>query len=91
LDREYPYGFIEINPVDAETYGIKHETKVKISSRRGDIEAIAVVTEAVKAGVVFMPFHFAESPVNKLTNRNLDPISQIPELKVCAVKIEGVK
>lgn len=42
------------------------------------------------AGVVFMTFHFAETPTNVLTNPALDPIAKIPELKVCAVKIEKV-
>jgi len=39
-------------------------------------------------GVISMTFHFAESPTNLLTNPALDPASKIPELKVCAVKVE---
>jgi len=38
--------------------------------------------------VLFMPFHFAESNANALTNTALDPVCKIPELKVCAVKLE---
>ncbi|MBT7631587.1 MAG: hypothetical protein HN597_18090, partial [Desulfobacula sp.] len=44
----------------------------------------------VEKGVVFMPFHFEEMNVNKLTNPAYDPIAKIPELKVCAVKLEKV-
>lgn len=91
LDREYPHGFIEVNPADAERLGIRNNSKVRVISRRGEIETVALVTENISEGVVFMPFHFAEAPVNKLTSRNLDPVSQIPEFKVCAVRIEGVK
>jgi predicted molibdopterin-dependent oxidoreductase YjgC len=91
LDREYPHGFIEINPLDAEKLGIKNNNKVRVASRRGEIETVAIITEKIIQGVVFMPFHFSEAPANKLTNRNLDPVSQIPEFKVCAVRIEGVK
>jgi predicted molibdopterin-dependent oxidoreductase YjgC len=91
LDREYPHGFIEINPLDAEKLGIKNNNKVRVASRRGELETVAIITDKIIQGVVFMPFHFSEAPANKLTNRNLDPVSQIPELKVCAVRIEGVK
>jgi len=44
----------------------------------------------VEDGVVFMPFHFAEGAANKLTNPVFDEIAKIPELKVCAVKVEKV-
>jgi len=47
-----------------------------------------MVTERVKQGLLFMPFHFIESNVNLLTNPAHDPIAKIPELKVCAVKLE---
>lgn len=91
LDREQPKGFIEINPVDAEKLGIKNSSRVKVSSRRGSLVTNAYITKRIDAGVVFMPIHFGEDPVNKLTNRNLDPVAQIPELKVCAVRIEVAK
>ena len=39
-------------------------------------------------GVVFVPFHFYEAAVNELTNGALDPVSKIPEFKICAVRIE---
>jgi len=41
-------------------------------------------------GVVFMTFHFAESPANLLTNPALDPVAKIPEYKVCAVRVERI-
>lgn len=91
LDREYPHGFIEMNPVDAEKLGISNNNKVRVSSRRGEIETTVIITEKITPGVVFMPFHFGEAPVNKLTSRNMDPVSQIPEFKVCAVRIEVAK
>ncbi len=91
LDREYPDGFIEINSEDGKALGIWNHSRVKVISARGEIEARAVLTDRIKQGVVFMTFHFGDSPVNKLTNRNLDPDVEIPELKVCAVRIEGVR
>lgn len=91
LDREYPHGFMEINPLDAEKLGLKERSKVKLTSKTGEVITEAHITEKITAGVVFMTFHFSEEIVNKLIGKNLDPIVQIPEFKVCAVKIEGVK
>ena len=63
---------------------------VKVTSRRGNVKVKAKVTDIVEDGVVFMPFHFAEGAANKLTNPVFDEIAKIPELKVCAVKVEKV-
>ncbi len=81
-------GLVEINPEDAEALGISDGDMVKASSRRGEIKAKAQVTEVSPPGVVFMTFHFAESPANVLTNSASDPVAKIPEYKVCAVRIE---
>ena len=56
----------------------------------GEIETKARLTDRVGKGLVFMPFHFAESAANVLTNSALDPVAKIPEYKVCAVKVEKV-
>ena len=91
LDREHPHGFMEINPVDAEKLGLKERAKVRVTSKTGEVITEAHITDKIKVGVVFMTFHFGEVAVNKLIGGNIDPIVQIPEFKVCAVKIEGVK
>jgi predicted molibdopterin-dependent oxidoreductase YjgC len=79
---------VEINPADAAKLGIADGDRVKVASRRGEVVAKANVTEVSPAGVVFMTFHFAESPANRLTNPALDPVAKIPEYKVCAVRVE---
>ncbi len=79
---------VEINPSDASALGIADGEMVKVISRRGEVVTKAKVTEASPVGVVSMDFHFAESPVNILTNPALDPVAKIPEFKVCAVRIE---
>jgi predicted molibdopterin-dependent oxidoreductase YjgC len=79
---------VEINPVDAAVYGIADGDIVRVSSRRGVVEAMARVTQTSPPGVVTMSFHFSESPTNAITSRALDPAAKIPELKVCAVNIE---
>jgi len=88
LESEFPESFIEINPEDAKKLGIKDKEPVKVSSRRGEIQVKSLVTDRIKPGIVFIPFHYAEAAANVLTNPALDPIAKIPEFKVCAVKIE---
>ena len=80
--------YIEISPRDAESLNVKEGDMLKVASRRGEIEAAAVITDRSAAGSVFIPFHFAEAAANILTNSARDPVSKIPELKVCAVKVE---
>jgi len=90
LEREEPESFVEINPDDAERLGIKNRSMVKVSSRRGEIELKAYVTNRTPEGIVFIPFHFREAAANILTNPATDPAAKIPEYKVCAVRIESL-
>lgn len=75
---------------DAETLGISNGQMLKVSTRRGEIEIAAFVTKRMQKGVIFIPFHFAESPVNRLTTTATDPHAKIPEFKVAAVKVEPI-
>ena len=79
---------VEISPEDAEKLGIGDGDKVRVRSRRGQIEAVARVTDRAVEGTVFVPFHFAEAAANLLTHSHLDPVSKIPGYKVCAVRVE---
>ena len=90
LDWRLPDGYVEINPGTARDMGIKHGDMVKVASRRGEIEIRACVTPMVPEGIIFIPFHFAESAANVLTNPVLDPVAKIPEFKACAARIEKV-
>lgn len=89
LMERCPESLVEINPRDAEALGISGGSMVRVTSRRGSLQARPVITERVAPGVVFMNFHFGEAAVNLLTNAALDPIAKIPELKVCAVRVEA--
>jgi predicted molibdopterin-dependent oxidoreductase YjgC len=88
LDKEVPEAYVEISPVDAERLQLHKSEMIRLVSRRGQVEAKAWITRRVPAGVVFMPFHFAEAAANRLTNAALDPVAKIPEFKVCAVRVE---
>lgn len=85
-----PESYVEINPVLASRMNIVNGERVRVSSRRGEIDVLAKVTDIIGEGVVFIPFHFAKGAANRLTNAALDPIADIPEYKVCSVKIEKI-
>ncbi len=88
LSKILPEAYVELNPDDANQLGVSNSQKVRVSSRRGSIEVKIQVSKRVGKGMVFIPFHYKEAAANVLTNTALDPIAKIPELKVCAVKIE---
>jgi formate dehydrogenase alpha subunit len=84
----YPETLVEISPEDAATLGLNDGALVRLTSRRGEMIARAIITERVAPGVVFGNFHFPGTKnVNNLTIAALDPIAKIPEYKVCAVRI----
>jgi predicted molibdopterin-dependent oxidoreductase YjgC len=91
LEREVRECFLEMNPSDATELGITEGDWVSLQSRRGTVSTKIKVTSAVHRKTVFMPFHFLENRENILTNPSFDPIAKIPELKVCAVKIERLE
>jgi len=88
LNRLYPEALAEINTEDAKALKLADGDYVNITSRRGSVRVKAVVSEITDRGVAFVPFHFYEAAVNHLTIGALDPISKIPEYKICAVRIE---
>jgi formate dehydrogenase major subunit len=88
LEREVPTGWVEINPEDAAALGVADGEMVKAKTRRGEIEIGAKVTENIRKGEVFIPFHYVECAANILTNNALDPVAKIPEFKACAIRIE---
>ncbi|HEX6033953.1 MAG TPA: formate dehydrogenase subunit alpha [Anaerolineales bacterium] len=90
LHSEVPEAYIEVNAADAKKIGLNGHRQVRVTSRRGQIELGVRVTNDIKRGIVFIPFHFAEAAANVLTNSAIDPVAKIPEYKVCAVKVELV-
>ncbi len=84
-----PHELLEINPADAAALAVVDGEEVAVVSRRGRVRVHAKVTERSPAGVVFMSFHFPETtPTNLLTTDAYDPITETPEFKACAVRVE---
>lgn len=91
LDLVAPEERIEMHPEDAAKMAIHDGDWVRLTSRRGQVEARVRLTKRSAPGLVFGTFHFHEAPINRLTNDAKDPVGKIPELKVCAVKVEKVR
>lgn len=95
LMRRTPEPMLEVNPRDARPLGIRDGDFVEVSSRRGMAVAQCRVTETVRDGTCFLPFHWGRrfgfyKAANALTLAARDPISQQPELKACAVRLRRV-
>lgn len=95
LNRLDPGPFVEINPRDAAALSIAEGDPVEVASRRGRAVLSAVVTDRVRPGDCFAPFHWNDLfgeylSVNAVTNDAVDPVSLQPEFKVCAVTLVKV-
>ncbi|HEY8481422.1 MAG TPA: molybdopterin-dependent oxidoreductase [Spirillospora sp.] len=89
LAEAAPGPFVELHPGLAERLGIEDGAAVRVESRRGTATVRARVTDAIREDTVFIPFHWpGEGRANLLTNPALDPVSRMPEFKVCAVRLK---
>ena len=83
---------LDISPEDASSLGIAAGDAVRVTSRRGTVVAPVRIEPALRAGLVFMTFHFQDDVrVNVLTIDETDPKSGTAEFKACAVRVEPVK
>lgn len=82
--------FIEIHPSDARARGIAKGDLVLVSSRRGKVEARAILSRQVKPGCIWMPLHFPEARANLLTTDAGDIVTGTAEYKVCATQVAKV-
>ena len=88
LDAMAPEPQAEINPATAERYGLADGDWLTLETRRGAARVRARLSAGIRPDTIFAPFHWPnERSANLLTNPALDPISRMPEFKVCAVKI----
>ena len=89
LNESMPHAYVEIHPRLAQRIGVEGIENIAIHSKRGSMVAQARISNDIRPDTVFVPFHFAdEGMVNAVTNAATDPISGMPEFKVCAVQIE---
>ena len=85
-----PENFIEMHRYDARMLGVADGDAVRVSSRRGELQANVWVSPRMRPGCVWMPLHFADSKTNNLTNDAGDSVTGTGEYKVCAVRVEAL-
>jgi len=89
LVKQYPEPLIEIHPQLAAKLGARTGDRLRVTSRRGEVTLACTVVKTIRPDTIFIPYHWAEEKsANRLTIRALDPVSKIPEFKVCAVRVE---
>lgn len=89
LVDQYPEPKVEMHPQLAKQLGIADEDQVTVESRRGTITLPAMVVTTIRPDTVFIPYHWpGKKSANQLTISAQDPISKIPEYKVCAVRVK---
>jgi assimilatory nitrate reductase catalytic subunit len=89
LRETAPAPFVELHPALAQRLGIVEGERVRLTTRRGSAVVPAKLTTGIRPDTVFMPFHWGGAgSANALTNPALDPVSRMPEFKVCAVRLE---
>ena len=90
LDTISPIAEVYLHPKDAAERGLAHGQRVRVRSRRGEIELQVRISHREQLGNCFIPFHFREAAANLLTIDEIDPYGKIPEFKFCAVQVEAL-
>ncbi len=91
LNEIEPEGIAAMNPREISRQGMHAGQMIRVTTRRGAIDAVLREDRDVADGMVFVPFCFNESPANRLTNPQLDPFGKIPEFKYCAARVEKLE
>jgi predicted molibdopterin-dependent oxidoreductase YjgC len=89
LNKFSPTPYMEMNPDSAREQGVKHQSYVRLVSKRGDAVVMVQLTQRVPHNMVFIPMHYHDC-VNRLSLGLLDPYSRQPAFKQCAVRIEQI-
>ena len=88
LDALEPAAIAAVSRGTIAKLGIKPGDKVRVTTRRGEVELASRQDDGIPDGVVFIPFAYVEAAANILTNPALDPFGKIPEFKFCAATVE---
>ena len=87
LDAIEPVPMVSVNPKQMGELGLEPGDTVTLETRRGHVAALVRLDPQIPEGAIFIPFCYAESPANLMTNPELDPDGKIPEFKYCAVRL----
>lgn len=91
IDDIAPEALAEMNPTDAERFGVNEGDMLRLTSRRGSVTIKATITDRTQPGTVFTTYNYNDTPVNFLTLDALDRLSRTPEYKLCAIRVEVIE
>jgi assimilatory nitrate reductase catalytic subunit len=92
LVDQYSQPLCEMHPRLAEKLGVQEGDFVKVESRRGNVVVRAQIVKTIRPDTVFVPYHWPlDRSANNMTVRAIDPVSNIPEFKICAVRVTRVE
>lgn len=90
LHEIVPEPMVQMHPATARRIGARNRTPVILTTRRGAASFATELTASIREDTLFVPFHWGGlKSINRLTNAALDPVSHMPEFKVCAVRAEA--
>lgn len=87
LNAIEPIPVVSMHPLDLYELGVTQGEPIRVTSRRGELNAYARGDDGMQRGEVYMPFSYHEAAANLLTNEAIDPFGKIPEFKYCAVQV----
>ncbi len=90
LDKEDPVATVEVNTDDAKALKLRSGWSVRIKTRRGEVRRTVVITRDVPPHTLFLPIHHQDGLTQSLMPSTMEPESGIPQMKVCAAKMEMV-
>ncbi|MBO34267.1 MAG: formate dehydrogenase subunit alpha [Rhodospirillaceae bacterium] len=90
LDRLIPEAGLEMNAIDIKRFNFNDGETVRLTTKRGSVDVKISESDLPPEGVMFLPFHFTESPANRLTSSVMDPVSKTPIYKTSAARIEKI-
>ena len=88
LVNQYPEPRIEMHPRLAAKIGVRDGDWATAETRRGAITLRAMVVTTIRPDTIFIPYHWpGDKSANRLTVAAQDPISKIPQYKVCGCRV----
>jgi formate dehydrogenase major subunit len=87
LNAIEPYPVVSLSPLDMRDLEVKQGDPLRITSRRGEVNAYVRGDDGMQQGEIYLPFSYHEAAANLLTNEAIDPFGKIPEFKFCAVRV----
>ena len=82
--------YVLMNESDVQKQGLRDGDAVRVTSARGELETVLRTSREVAEGELFMPWHFSEAQVNRLTRGELDPDSKIAPFKYSACRVDRI-